>query len=68
MSVPIVELALTALARLPGIRNVRTERESKSEASFTLETDEADAPRNMQTQIEGFGLMLSYAQRLDFPP
>jgi len=67
LTVPISELALTALARLPDVHNPTIERQSKSEVSLILEAEDVNPTSDLQIQFGAFGLMLSYTQRLDLP-
>ena len=67
ISVPISELALTALGRLPNVRSSKVERQSKSEVSLILESDESNPVSDLHIQFGAFGLMLRHSQRLDLP-
>lgn len=65
VAVPVGELALTALARLPGIRNIEIERENRSGAGVVFEIDDGSSLPGFKTQLEAFGLTWCFTQRLE---
>ncbi|WP_408951464.1 hypothetical protein [Lysobacter sp. Hz 25] len=66
LTLPIGELAAMALARLPEVRNVSIERQSRSDAVLTFETDGLDAPTNLAIRLATFGLKSGLTRRVDW--